>query len=314
MKTNKINPTKPVVVDVVGFKEKAHACKCDGRKALLKVLCALMISASIVSVPFIQRDLVKGGMKNRPERPEMAERGGNMNAAIRDFIRKNPAFIIETVNAYYQAQQAGAAGGEGGGCGAAPAEPAKAGKPAAPAQARKADAAMIKEIVGDKTNHVLGNPKGSFVVIEFFDYQCHYCQMMNKQLPEAIKKSDNIRWVLIDSPIFGEKSELIAKYAYAAAKQGKYQAYHEALGDNKDTSEAGLIALGQTLGLDTAKLTKDAHSEAAAAKLAKNREYTKKLGMGGVPMFIIDGNIQGGAFREEQMNEYIKQSNAMKKK
>ena len=42
-------------------------------------------------------------------------------------------------------------------------------------------------------------------------------------------------------------------------------------------------------------------------------EGTKKLQLGGVPMFIIDGNIQPGAFQDEQMEEYIKKANEMKK-
>ena len=77
--------------------------------------------------------------------------------AFAELVKKNTQVIIDSVNAYYQKQQA-------------------AKKAAAP---RVADAAMIKEITEDKTNTVLGNPKGSFVMIEFFDYNCGYCKMMN---------------------------------------------------------------------------------------------------------------------------------------
>ena len=206
--------------------------------------------------------------------------------AFAELVKKNTQVIIDSVNAYYQKQQA-------------------AKKAAAP---KVADAAMIKEITEDKTNTVLGNPKGSFVMIEFFDYNCGYCKMMNKKMAEAIKKSDNIRWILMDTPIFGEKSEVISRYALAAGKQGKFEAFHAALADAKDKTEAGLKEIGKTVGLDVAKLEKDANSDAIKKKLTANREYTKKLQMGGVPMFIIDGQIQGGAFQDEQMNEYIKKA------
>ncbi len=211
--------------------------------------------------------------------------------AFAELVKKNPQVIIDSVNAFYQKQQA---------------EKAKA-------QPKVADKAMIKEIVEDKGNHVLGNPKGSFVIIEFFDYNCGYCKMMNKKLADAVKKSDNIRWVLIDTPIFGEKSEIIAQYAWAAGKQGKFAEFHAALADAKDKTEAGLKEIGKKLGLNVEKLAKDATSEAAKKKLTANRAYTQKLQMGGVPMFIINGDIQGGAFSDEKMEEYIKKANDMKK-
>ena len=211
--------------------------------------------------------------------------------AFAELVKKNTQVIIDSVNAHYQKQQAAQR----------------------KAQPKVADAAMVKEIMEDKTNTVLGNPKGSFVMIEFFDYNCGYCKMMNKKMAEAIKKSDNIRWILMDTPIFGEKSEVISRYALAAGKQGKFEAFHLALADAKDKTEAGLKEIGKKVGLDVAKLEKDANSDAMKKKIAANKEYTKKLQMGGVPMFIIDGNIQGGAFQDEQMEEYIKKANEMKK-
>ncbi|MGN1091309.1 MAG: DsbA family protein [Alphaproteobacteria bacterium] len=212
---------------------------------------------------------------------------GNMDKVVADYIKNNPQAIIASLEAYDRQQRA--------------------------KQVRTVDAGMLAEILSDKTNHVLGNPKGSFVMIEFFDYNCGYCKMMNKKMAEAVKKSDNIRWVLMDAPIFGEKSEIISRYAFAAAKQGKFAEYHAALGEENDKSEANLKAIGKKLGLDVAKLEKDAKSDAAKDKLAKTRTYTQKLGLSGVPMFIIDGKVQTGAFPDEQMDEYIKKANEMKK-
>ena len=209
---------------------------------------------------------------------------------IAEWVKENPELIIDTVNTYYKKQQAT--------------------RPAAP---KVADAAMVQEIMADKTNSVMGNPKGSFVMIEFFDYNCGYCKMMNKKMAEAIKKSDNIRWILIDTPIFGDKSEVISRYALAAGKQGKFAEFHAALEAAQDKTEAGLKEIGKKVGLNVAKLEKDANSDAIKNKIAKNKEYTKKLQMGGVPMFIIDGNIQGGAFQDDKMEEYIKKANEMKK-
>ncbi len=178
---------------------------------------------------------------------------------------------------------------------------------------QKVDNPIVNEIITDKTNSVLGNPDGDFVIIEFFDYNCGYCRMMNNKLAQAVKESDNIRWILIDTPIFGERSEIISKYALAAGKQGKFAEFHEAIQNATDKSENGLKAIGQTLGLDGTQLEKDAHSAEMKNKLHANRTYMQKLNAVGVPIFIINGEQVSGAFSDEKMAEYIRQANDMKK-
>lgn len=265
-------------------------CTCggahEGEANFVRFISSIIIAVAVIASPLIYGAVYNCNKGTSSTKTETASH----DKAIREFVKNNPQLIIESVDNYYKKQQAAQ----------------KAAQP------KVADKAMIKEILEDKTNTVLGNPKGKFVIIEFFDYNCGYCKMMNKQLAEAIKKSKNIRWVLIDTPIFGEKSEIISRYAYAANKQGKFAKFHEEIGASTKLDEEGLIAIGKKVGLDTEKLKKDANSEEIKKKLADNRKYTQKLGMGGVPMFIIDGDIQGGAFPPEQMEKYIKEANEMK--
>lgn len=270
-------------------------CGCDCNKnGVLVLLGTILIAASILATPFMGK-CKKGGEGVKPRMERAAEvKGADLDKTIADFIKNNPQMIVDSVESFYRKKEAEAR-----------AEEAKTPK--------VADAALVKEILNDKTNAVLGNPNGTFVMIEFFDYNCGFCKKANAAMAEAIKKSDNIRWILMDAPIFGEGSEVIARYALAANKQGKFAKYHEALATAKDRSEKGLIALGKELGLDEKKLEKDANSDEIKNKIQKNREYTGKLNLRGVPMFIIDGNIQAGFFPDSQMQEYIKKANEMKK-
>ncbi len=260
------------------------SCTCSCEVNFVRFISSIIIASAVIISPLIY------GACYGNEGKLTKSVSTDSNKAIKKFIENNPQVIIDSVDNYYKKQQAAQ----------------KAAQP------KVADKAMVKEILNDKTNTVLGNPNGKFVIIEFFDYNCGYCKMMNKQLADAIKKSKNIRWVLIDTPIFGEKSEIISQYAYAAHKQGKFQKFHEEIGNSRKLDEEGLIAIGKKIGLDTEKLKKDAHSEEIKKKLTDNRKYTRKLGMGGVPMFIINGDIQGGAFSPEQMEKYIKEANNMK--
>jgi len=125
----------------------------------------------------------------------------------------------------------------------------------------------------------------------------------------AKKEAKNIRWIPIDTPIFGEGSETIARYVLAAGKQGKYAAMHDAVGDHKEkVDEAALLAMGKKLGLDTDKLKKDANSQELKDKLAANREFTRALKIGGVPMLIVNGAIHPGALFGEDLDAVVAES------
>ena len=175
------------------------------------------------------------------------------------------------------------------------------------------DHPIVNEIIHDKTNSVLGNPNGTFIIVEFFDYNCGYCNIMNNMLANAVQQSDNIRWVLMDFPIFGERSEIIAKYVLAAGKQGRFETFHQALGNVSDKSEKGLQTIGKNLGLDVEQLTKDAHSQSIRDKLTANKTLAQKLkNVSGVPIFIINGEQRNGTFPESDMKKYIRQAEAMK--
>ena len=205
-----------------------------------------------------------------------------------DYIKANPKVIIDSVNEFYRAQEE---------------ERHK------PVNVDK----IVAEIVADKANYSLGNPKGKFVIIEFFDHQCGWCKKTNKEMREAVKSAEgkNIRWIPIDTPIFGEASETIARYVLAAGEQGKYAQMHEAVGNAQGRlDEAALVKLGEGLKLDTKKLTADANGEKIRGKLAANRKYAEKLNINGVPMLIVDGKINPGALLGENLEKAVKASNA----
>ena len=210
-----------------------------------------------------------------------------------EYIQANPSVIIESVNKHYEQMEK---------------ERAKPTPKVAPAE-------LVAEIVNDKTNYSLGNPKGKFVIIEFFDHQCGWCKKTNVEMSKVVASAEgkNIRWIPVDTPIFGEASETIARFVLAAGKQGKYAQMHEAVTNAKGKlDEAALIELGKGLGLDTKKLKADADGKAIREKLTANKEYAKKLNINGVPMLIVDGQINPGALLGDKLQEAVKASQAKK--
>lgn len=277
--------------------EQEHACKCGegcrcgetcGSKFLMPatvLASAILICGSILSIAF-DSPCARGShgmMKGKAPRIQ--------EDVIKNYIEKNPKVLIDSVEAYYKKQQA-----------------EQGAKGNSPAPQADADKKLVNEILSDKTNHVLGNPNGKFVIIEFFDYQCGWCKKTNSEISAVLKDAPNIRWVLIDTPIFGEKSEEIARFAMAAGKQGKFKEYHEAIGKAKKLDRDALIKLGADLKLDTKKLVAYADGQEAKDKLAKNQKYARELNINGVPMLIVDGKINPGALIGDRLAAAVKAS------
>ena len=271
-----LHRTKPA--DAEG-KEGACGCGCDCAKKGAGILVASLVIAGVVG--FVAGHMGCGCEKKMEEK---------LNA----YVKSHPKEIIDSVEKYYRDLEAKQQGGRG-------AEPAP----------QMADAALIAEIVNDKTNYSLGNPKGKFVIIEFFDHQCGWCKKTNKEMREALKRAKNIRWIPIDTPIFGEASETIARYVLAAGEQGKYAQMHEAVGNAQGhLDEEALVKLGEGLKLDTKKLKADANGDKIRGKLVNNRKYAEKLNINGVPMLIVDGKINPGALLGENLEKAVQASNA----
>jgi len=258
-------------------------CCCDPKKKVVAIVVALVIAglAGFIGGRF--------GCGCCPKK---------MAKEFTAYVNKNPKIIIDSVEKYYKDLE----------------EKQHAERKAQPAPQATADAALVAEIVNDKTNYSLGNPKGKFVIIEFFDHQCGWCKRTNKEMREAIAKgAKNIRWIPIDTPIFGEASETIARYVLAAGEQGKYAQMHEAVGNAQGRlDEDALLKLGQGLKLDVKKLKADANGDKIRGKLAANKKYARELNINGVPMLIVDGKINPGALLGENLEKAVKASHAKK--
>ena len=141
---------------------------------------------------------------------------------------------------------------------------------------------------------VLGNPQGSKTLVKFTDYNCGYCRASADEVQKMIAADPDLRVVIREWPIF-EGSDRAARMALAAARQGKYRAYHLALFAGGDTSEAGLARAAAQAGLDLAQLEKDAASSEIAFELTRNAALAEELGFTGTPSWIAGGQIIEGA-------------------
>lgn len=139
-------------------------------------------------------------------------------------------------------------------------------------------------------------------LVVFSDYQCGYCAKWSAEtLPLMLERAEagelRIEWR--DVNVFGEDSERAALASYAAAQQGAFWEYHQALfpGGQKtgDLSESALVALAESLELDAAQFAADMASDEAAAEISQNAQLGLDLGAFSTPSFILGGTPIVGA-------------------
>lgn len=141
-----------------------------------------------------------------------------------------------------------------------------------------------------------GDVNAKIVVKIYADFRCVHCANytldVEPQLAEHLANGD-IRYEFESFPILGAESDLAAQAAEAAALQGKFWEYHDALFQgfaNKSIiyTDAGLIQLAQAVGVpDLAKFQSDMKSQAVRDSILKSTQTAQSIGLTGTPAFII---------------------------
>ena len=151
---------------------------------------------------------------------------------------------------------------------------------------------------------VLGNPEGSHTLIKFTDYNCGYCRASAAEVQKLIAQDPELKVIIREWPIF-DGSSAVAGLALAATKQGKYEAFHQALFAGGDTSTAGIAAAAQKVGIDFERLKKDAADPQIVYELERNTRFAQELGFTGTPSWIAGNRVIEGAVPADTLAQAI---------
>lgn len=140
-----------------------------------------------------------------------------------------------------------------------------------------------------------GNPQGDVTVVAFLDYNCGYCRQSLPAIAELVRRDPKVRIVYREYAVLGAESILAARWALAAAQQGKFKPFHDALYEGGRISEESIAAAAATAGLDVATATKALDSQAVEAELTGNHKIGVSLGMTGTPAWVVGDQLLNGA-------------------
>lgn len=167
---------------------------------------------------------------------------------------------------------------------------------------------------GGLTTPPAGALRGDVTVVEYFDYNCPGCRHLEPQLRKLIAADPKVRLIRKDWPVFGDASEYAAYCSYAAARQGKYAAAHDALiSSARDLdSRQDVRDVLRAAGFDVRKLDADiqSHAREYGHVLARNRRETAALGLRGTPGLIIGDQLVLGSMDFQVLERLVAQARA----
>jgi protein-disulfide isomerase len=162
--------------------------------------------------------------------------------------------------------------------------------------------ALTKPFGPNKPPH----PKTALVV-EFSDYKCSFCKLSQKELAGKFG-AQNVQIIVRELPVLGSESELAAKYALAAALQGKYDPVRAGLMNLDGLTVKNINQVLLENGVDLNRAQIDANSDIVREEIQNNRNLSEKLNVQGTPAFVIGNSFIGGYKPNEIMKAVLANS------
>jgi protein-disulfide isomerase len=155
----------------------------------------------------------------------------------------------------------------------------------------------------------VGNLKGDATLVEFFDYNCHYCKGALPDMTKLMQNDPNLKLVLKDFPVLGPGSVEAAKIASAVRNQlhgDKFWQFHvKLLSTHGPVGKAEALAVAKEMGVDMDRLAKDVESPEVTAGLKEVMGMADSLQINGTPSFVVGQDVVVGAVGYDSLKEKI---------
>jgi protein-disulfide isomerase len=156
-----------------------------------------------------------------------------------------------------------------------------------------------------------GNPQGDVTLVEYFDYNCGYCRASLPAIAQLLKSDPKIRIVYRDFPILAQSSVDAARVSLAAADQGKFLPFHDALYAAGPVTAQSIAAAAKAAGVDPARAA--AFAPKAEAEITSNETVARALGLTGTPSWVIGTKVVSSALPLEELQKAVADARAAAK-
>lgn len=243
-------------------------------------LTSLLVAGLVVATPVTAQENRLSGMTEE-ERAIFREE-------VRNYLLENPEIIREAIGVL------------------------EARRKAAEAQAdAETISRMSTALLDDGYSYVAGNPDGDVTIVEFSDYRCAYCKRSHPEVRQLLESDPQLRLVVKEFPILGPDSVAAGRLALAAVELDRkmFGELNDALmGFRGDLNEAMAYRIAGQVGYDIAELKSLAQSEQVSARIARNYQLARELGLQGTPSFVIGSSVIRGYVDSDTMRASIEEA------
>jgi protein-disulfide isomerase len=144
-----------------------------------------------------------------------------------------------------------------------------------------------------------GAENGDVVLVEFFDYACGFCRAANRDIARLLEEDKGLKVVWRELPVLGEDSVAAAHASLAAAKQGRFRAFHDRLFAAGRPDAAAIAAARQAAGVTAAP------SPQFQREIEQNYALARAINASGTPTFVIGDRVIQGAVGYQALKDAI---------
>ena len=175
---------------------------------------------------------------------------------------------------------------------------------------------LVRREPGDPM--ALGEPDAPVVMVAYSEFQCPFCGKFARDtepvLVEKFVEDGTLRIEWRDFPYLGEESTVAARGGRAAAAQGRFWEFEQAMyadqlpPNSGDLDEDHLVSVAEDIGLDTDRFREDLDSPEADRAVQDDFAEGQAIGVTGTPAFVINGVPVIGAQPTEVFEQTIERA------
>lgn len=206
-----------------------------------------------------------------------------VSSNVKKTIEKDPKFILTSIEKMYQKER----------------------KEAQEKASKKAP--EVAEKIAKSNNPFVGNPNGSKIIVEFFDYACAHCKRQAVELNKLIREDSDVKVIFADLPIMSANSLTAAQLdVYIGIKNPEKleKFYIELSKHNIDI--ASIKSVLKMVGLPENYLNKAKDSKEVANILEANYNYAREVGLQGTPALLVNRKFIGGMVSADDLKAMLK--------
>ncbi len=158
-----------------------------------------------------------------------------------------------------------------------------------------------------------GNADGDVTLVVFTDYACGFCRASVPDVDRLIREDKRLKVVFRELPIIAPQSRDAAIMALAAARQGKYDAFHHAMFASGSLDKAAIAAAAEKVGVVTDGTADATANEALFQReLDSNLAIATQLQLNATPTWIVGNQLFQGQIGYDGLKQAVAKARAAK--